>query len=283
MGIFSFDSGVPGPRVVSFGGVHGDEISGVRAIERLAGEFSSGVKKLLKGNLVLAIANKEAVKQGKRYAKHNLNRLFKDKYDDSIDVRSYEYFRTQELKVLLQQCDYFFDLHSAPIAQDPFIIVESPYVGLFSKLGIQKLITGWGKFSEGPIGGDAENYANQHGAWSATLESGSHFDPESIEIAYRSLVLFLIELGLISATVLPQKRGQTVEIFDMYKVQTKNFEDFAYDGDMKNFTYIPAGESYAHENGSPLVVAEDSYVLVPMKPEEIRIGEEICYLGRKIK
>jgi hypothetical protein len=31
-----------------------------------------------------------------------------------------------------------------------------------------------------------------------------------------------------------------------------------------------------------VIVAEDSHLLIPMKPEDTKIGEEVCYLGRKV-
>lgn len=51
-----------------------------------------------------------------------------------------------------------FDFHSAPIAQEPFLVAEQKAVAFFSQLGIRKIMTGWGKFSSGAIGGDTENY-----------------------------------------------------------------------------------------------------------------------------
>ena len=32
-----------------------------------------------------------------------------------------------------------------------------------------------------------------------------------------------------------------------------------------------------------MTVSEDSYLLIPMKPEDTRIHEEVCYLGRKVE
>jgi len=29
-------------------------------------------------------------------------------------------------------------------------------------------------------------------------------------------------------------------------------------------------------------VSEDTYLLIPMKPEETKLREEVCYLGRKV-
>ena len=82
------------------------------------------------------------------------------------------------------------------------MVAEQHAVEFFSKLGISRVITGWGKFSSGAIG-DAENYANAGGAISATLEFGSHFNKLSNDVAYRSAISLLSVLEMIPAEEAP--------------------------------------------------------------------------------
>jgi succinylglutamate desuccinylase len=270
-----------GPDVVLFSGVHGDEVSGIHAVEKLFFDMFTGALTLQQGSLALVRANEQAIAAERRYVQHNLNRLFKDEYGPDLDRASYEFGRAQELKTILQNCDYFLDLHSAPTAQDPFIVVEQGNVALFSKLGIPKLMTGWGRFSSGTIGGDAENYANAHGARSATLESGSHFDKRSNDVAYRAVLSFLSVLRMIVETDVPA--SSPLEVVDVYAVVTKDFDDFRYARQAENFQFIRKGEAFAFQGGRPMTVREDTYVLIPMKPEETKLREEVCYLGRQVK
>src|SRR5262249_18425143 len=136
------------------------------------------------------------------------------------------------------------------------------------------------RFSEGAIGGDGENYANAHHAKAATLESGSHFDKHSNDVAYEAVVSFLSLVGLIGGTAPVLARPP--EVIEMYWGRLKQCEDFGYAGDMTNFHQVAKGEAFAFEKGRPLLVDEDSYVLIPMKPQETRLGEEVCYLGRRL-
>lgn len=269
----------PGPRIVIFGGEHGDETSGVHAIEKLTFDFISETRILTKGTLLFGRANEEAIAQGRRYIKHNLNRLYKDEYGPGIDTECYEYRRAQELKLLLRGCDYFLDLHSAPIAQEPFLVAEQKPAEFFRQIGISKVITGWSKFSDSLIGGDAEQYAARHGALAATLEAGSHHDPASISVAYNGAIHLLSTLDMLEPAL--QNVCTPAEIFDMYHLQSKNYEDFRYVNEPTNFAFIPQGSAYAFENNQPIIAPEDSYLMIPMKPEDIEIGEEVCYLGRK--
>jgi succinylglutamate desuccinylase len=279
-GVVSIDSNVAGPRVVMFGGIHGDEVSGVHAIEKLFFDLYGGKRRLLRGSLTLARGNEAALGAERRYIKHNLNRMFRDGYGPEIDKASYEYARAQELKPLLENCDYFLDLHSAPTAQEPFLVVEAGPADFYAQLGIARLMTGWSKFSGGTTGGDAENYANSHGAKAATLESGCHFEKASIDVANKAALSFLSLLEMIE----PGERPTPVpaERYDVYEIVTKDFEDFKYAGEVKNFQLFRKGEAFAFQNGRPVVVAEDTHLLIPMTPADTKIGEEVCYLGRRL-
>jgi succinylglutamate desuccinylase len=266
--------------LVLFAGIHGNEISGVYAIEKLLFDLFSGTREVVRGKLTLARANALALAAERRYITHNLNRLFRADYSADIDRGCYEFGRAQELKTILEKCDYFLDLRSAPTAQEPFLVVERHAVDVFAKLGIRRIMTGWSKFANGPIGGDAENYANAHGAKAATLESGAHFDKASNDVAYRTIITLLSHLGLVETD--SPGESEALETVDIYAVVTKEAEDFRYPGDVRNFQFLKEGEVFAFQNGRPLTVAEDSYLLMPMKPHETKVHEEVCYLGRRV-
>ena len=119
-GVVRITTDEPGPRVVMFCGIHGDEVSGIHAIEKILFDLFAGARTLIRGSLTLARANDQAIAAERRYVKHNMNRMFRDDYGPEIDRTSYEFRRTQELKPFLQSCDYFLDFHSAPIADEPF-------------------------------------------------------------------------------------------------------------------------------------------------------------------
>jgi succinylglutamate desuccinylase len=280
-GVVRITSDAPGPHVVMFCGIHGDEVSGIHAIEKLLFDFFGGKRLLLRGSLTLARANEQAIAAERRYVKHNMNRMFREDYGSEIDKDSYEFLRTQQLKSVLESCDYFMDFHSAPIADVPFLVAEENAVEFYGKLGISRIMTGWSKFSSGAIGGDTENYANARGALSATLESGSHFDKASNDVAYAAAISLLSLLGMIEGDEKPL--ADRADVFEMHSVVTKEFDDFRYAGEPRNFQFVRKGEPFAYQNGQPLNVREDSYLLIPMKPSETRLHEEVCYLGRKVQ
>jgi succinylglutamate desuccinylase len=280
-GVVRIVSDVPGPHVVMFCGIHGDEVSGIHAIEKVLFDFFGGTRVLVLGSLTLARANEQAIAAERRYVKHNMNRMFHENYGSEIDQDSYEFRRTQELKSVLERCDYFLDFHSAPIADVPFLVAEERAVDFYRKLGISRIMTGWSKFSSGAIGGDTENYANARGALSATLESGSHFDKASNDVAYAAAISLLSVLEMIDDD---EKRAPArTDVFEMHTVVMKESEDFRYAGEPKSFQFVKKGEPFAYQNGQSMNVSEDSYLLIPMKPSDTRLDEEVCYLGRRVQ
>jgi succinylglutamate desuccinylase len=280
-GVVHITANDAGPRVVMFSGTHGDEISGIHALEKLFFDLFTGARILLRGSLTLVRVNALAIAAERRYIQYNVNRMFREEYGPELDRNAYEYKRVQELKPLLQRCDYFLDLHSAPIAQQPFLVAEQQAVGFYAKLGLPHIIMGWGKFSGSQIGGDAENYAGSHGAKAATLESGSHFEKASDDVAYRTVLSMLSLLGMIEG-IKDEPRG-AAEIIDMYAVVIKEADDFRYAGEVINFKHLARDDAFAFQNGQPVTVKEDSYLLIPMVPEETKLHEEVCYLGRRLQ
>src|SRR5512141_786806 len=139
-GVIHITASDAGPRVVMFSGTHGDEISGIHALEKLFFDLFTGARTLVRGSLTMVRVNALAIAAERRYIQYNVNRMFRDDYGPEIDRNAYEYTRVQELKPLLQRCDYFLDLHSAPIAQQPFLVAEQQAAGFYARLGLPHII-----------------------------------------------------------------------------------------------------------------------------------------------
>ncbi|MEK9177440.1 MAG: succinylglutamate desuccinylase/aspartoacylase family protein, partial [Patescibacteria group bacterium] len=97
------DGKAPGKTLAVFGGMHGNERVGVRAIEHLVSTLS-----VLRGTVHLVYANPPAIEKNVRLVDANLNRLF----DRGIKGDTYEYARALELMDLLDSCDALLDIHS---------------------------------------------------------------------------------------------------------------------------------------------------------------------------
>jgi uncharacterized protein len=101
------ESAAPGPHLVVFGGVHGDEFEPMAAVRRLAREVPADD---LRGKLTLVpVANEPAFARGQRVAEDGLDlaRTFPGRDDGSITQRI-----AHALSPLIRAADYFIDLHT---------------------------------------------------------------------------------------------------------------------------------------------------------------------------
>ncbi len=66
-----------GPWLLIFGAVHGNEVCGTKAIQRVMQELDSGALKLARGRVeFVPVANPRAHQSGLRFIERNLNRFF---------------------------------------------------------------------------------------------------------------------------------------------------------------------------------------------------------------
>jgi aspartoacylase len=96
------------PRVLVFGGTHGNEWTGIYAIRSQAEVLTRKYPQL---DLQFILANPEAFALGKRFKDEDLNRAFQFLHESR--PASYEHRRARELKALIQAAPCFvIDLHT---------------------------------------------------------------------------------------------------------------------------------------------------------------------------
>lgn len=280
------DSLCPGPKLLLMAGVHGNETSGLNAVEKLLFDFMSGSRKLDEGTLTIVRANREAITVCNRLMKHNLNRLFRDEYGPEIDRACYEFRRAQEIKPYIREAEYILDLHSTSSPSEPHIVVESDRVGWYRDLGVSKLLTGWSKVSGGVTDGTTESYAKQHGRVAATLEAGSHADRKSIRVAYRTAVRFLMQHRLTGATCLDDELADPrPEVYEIDRAHFKKHEEFSFlIPEVRGFLRLEPRQPYAKDGERMLCAGIDDYLLMPAgNPRIVKMGEELFFIGRRVE
>ena len=112
-GVWHFDSGVPGRRVMVSALVHGNELCGAWALKGL---LEAGVRPV-RGSLTLAFCNLDAFDRfdaahhdASRFTDEDLNRQWLDARIDAGDTR--ERRRAAALRPFVQQADWLLDIHS---------------------------------------------------------------------------------------------------------------------------------------------------------------------------
>ncbi len=268
-----FSSEERGPRVVILGGIHGNEPTGVRAIEQFLQEDFS----LQRGSLVCAIGNPEALQKDVRYIDHDLNRSFLKDADST--EKSYEKNRAQTLMPLLETADYLLDIHTASADTAPFVICEEsalPFVQTFWD-GI--ITVGWNSFPGAC--GDTESFVNQHGGTALTFEAGSHQDPHAVVHASRILIQFLAATTITTIKIEPLTKTATV--FELFQREQKQPDvDYAHLAQaFQNFQKVQQGEVILQSSIGDIIAPENCVIVFPREPEETKVGEELFFLARK--
>lgn len=203
---YQFKSAAPGPHLLVFGAIHGDEACGPLAIEQCAKLIREDWVALKAGCLtMIPVCNRNAFDQRKRFTEKNLNRVFKK---HAVPL-SYEERLANRLTVFVESCDYLLDLHSQSSPGKPFIFqdYEDSRTDAFARaLGVETAIKGWPEMFESMAdlnAGDTVGYAHEKGKTSVLVECGQHKDPRAPGVAHMAIINALIHLDMIEAPDVP--------------------------------------------------------------------------------
>nr|WP_290427063.1 succinylglutamate desuccinylase/aspartoacylase family protein [Algoriphagus limi] len=179
---------MPGPQLIFFGGIHGNEPSGVYALKNIIQKIRDE-KIPLKGKITAIAGNLWALKRKERFQKKDLNRLWTKKNVEALDHGHFtpsneDEEQFVELHDLIQEIIahqsgplYFFDLHTTSSQSIPFIPVNDSLINRnFANLFPVPLILGIEEYIEGPV----LSYINDLGYVSFGFEAGQHKDPISV-------------------------------------------------------------------------------------------------------
>ena len=273
--LHNIDSGVMGPKMLIFGGIHGNEPSGVNVIERFVSDLVSNQIQLLRGSITLAIGNLNALQKNQRYIDKDMNRMFvDDNFESFSDTTEFE--RVKFLKSLFKGKDVFLDLHSASSKSHDFLIAEPECLDLAAKLNSSYVLTGWSDFGD-DIAGDTENYGNSLGIQSLTYEAGQHVDPLCVDNSYEMILKLMSVYNMIDFDFTTNQAN----ILRLSELHLKTDESQRFEVPLENFLFVSKGQMVINGE-NPIVAKKDSYLIFPVDPSNIKIGEELCFLAEKI-
>ncbi|MDD3159923.1 MAG: succinylglutamate desuccinylase/aspartoacylase family protein [Candidatus ainarchaeum sp.] len=256
------DSKIKGPTVAIFAGVHGDEISGVRALDYLIPKIE-----IKAGKVYFVYANLKAIKQDKRFIEYNLNRCFLDKQKKEMK-NTLEGKTAKQLMLVLKKCDYVLDLHSSPNQDDPFVLCEKHCLDFVSCFPVPRVVMG--TIVTHP--GASDGYLVNNGKIGFCLESGPLKSKKSVDLAKKSVINFLRKLKVIDGVEEVFKKKKFYFAKPFYTVKNgsiklvKKFKDFQK---LKKKTLI------GYDGETPVYLEKNDIVLFPgttiVKCKEIKI------------
>lgn len=272
--IGTFQGRLPGPTLVFIGGIHGNEQSGVYALQQVLQELE-GKEDEFCGKFIALAGNLTALQKGVRYLDQDLNRLFTSKIISEIrNGKPPVSTEEKEQRALLSELDsiikqekgpvYFFDLHTTSSKTIPFITVNDSLLNRrYTKNYPLPIVLGIEEYLEGPL----LNYINELGYVAFGFEGGQHEDPEAIEnhraFIYTSLLLtdalpksyIQCENAIKKLKLSNTQNHIFYEIIYRYKIE--NDAAFSMKGNYQNFQKIAKAEAIA-ENDKQIINAKFS-------------------------
>lgn len=263
-GVVRKDGAEAGKTVAIFGGMHGNETVGARAVYHLVSSLQP-----VRGTVHLVYANPPAIDKGVRLINTNLNRLF----NRDLTGDTYEYQRAKELMDLLDTCDALLDIHSYNSETgDQFLITEDNGLELASKLDFPLVATGFSAMGSG-----SDSYMSNSGKVGLTAECGTtnradYFFP----LAVKTALQFLQHFGNIDEvepfSSVPQRRVKADRMI------LKMTDAFAYSREYKDFELLAKGEVFATDGDLVHTAGEGECIIFPRV--DVKVGGEACIIGK---
>ena len=284
----------PGPTIVFFGGIHGNETAGVFALNNV---FEK-IKNLPINGAVYGISgNLSALKVNQRFIKQDLNRLWINGNMESLTTKdrlSIEEEEQQRLFEILQDIlqnesgpFYFIDLHTTSSETLPFITINDALINRkFSSQFPVPIVLGIEEYLDGPL----LSYINQLGYVSLGFESGQHDALNAVTNGEAFIYLSLIYTGILDKkhipnyerfeTILEEESESIKDIFEVtYLYKLHEGEKFMMKSNYESFQNIRKGDVLATSEGKEIVSPSTAKLFMPLYQNK---GKEGFFIIKKI-
>jgi len=297
--VHSFEGPRPGPHVLIAGLVHGNEICGAIAIDRLLSDrLLSDRLRPAQGRLSFGFVNTAAYERfdpanptASRFVDEDFNRLWSPEVLDG-PRSSVELIRARELRPLVETVDLLLDIHSLQQGDDAMLLCGSLEKGrsLARQVGTPAIVVADEGHAAGTRLRDYAGFADPASAKNALLvECGQHWRAGSETVALETAVRFLAATGTIEAATAqayaaygadgPTPPQRLIEVSEAVVVTS---EDFAFVAPYRGLEVIAeAGTVIARDDARAFSTPYDNCVLV-MPSLRLKPGQTAVRLGRQI-
>lgn len=274
-----FDALQPGPHLIVLGGVHGNELCGTQAVERLIQNLENQTLTLTRGRLTcVPLANPKARELGQRKYQRDLNRALYVK----DNPQAYEDFINPILCDILSQADALIDLHSYASQGGAFSFMgvsSAAEIDFCRHLSVQDFVYGWGDAFAKTTADPREclgtvDVARKHGAMATTVECGHHHNADAADVGYDVLVAGLAYLEMIDAPKAAPQQQRFVCMQSVYKQERAGQLVKPW----QHYDAVKSGEVIARYNdGEEITAPEDGFLVLPKL--HAAVGDEWFYFG----
>lgn len=295
-----------GPLLIVIGGLHGNEVAGVKAIrsmlKMLEVEPLTNPDFSYRGNFLGLAGNLAALQQGKRYIEKDINRAFHKTTVDLIlatdpqDLRNEDkeiYLLINTIKKEIQACNaekvYLLDLHTTTAHGGIFTIPSESYESI--RIG-QKLnapvILGFMK----SLSGTTLQYFTEEtlgvSTTAITFEAGQHHDGLSVKRAISCIAGLMRSINSVKESDVESHHDELLLKYAaglpkmaelVYTHHVKEGDGFAMEPGFHNFDKVKSGALLARDNKGEIRASEDGMILMPLYQAQ---GEDGYFLIREV-
>jgi predicted deacylase len=286
-----------GPTVIFVGGIHGNEPSGVFALQKVFDDIRSSNMRVY-GNIYAIGGNLWALERGVRYHKEDLNRLWSNEKMLHLGREQTEFEnedQQQQQSILKTLNDilendqgpfYFIDLHTTSGETIPFLTVNDSMLNRnFTMQYPLPIVLGIEEYLDGPL----LSYINELGYVAFGFEGGQHDDLSSIENHIAFVYLSLVYAGCLERSdfdfehqfeVLAKSSINSREIYEIfYRFEIKPEEEFTMHPGFLNFQEVKKGTPLAICNNQEIIATLNSRIFMPLYQSQ---GSDGFFAIRKI-
>jgi len=264
----AFDTGKAGSTVCISSGVHGNEKCGLYAIYKLQQLLTE--TNLLRGTLLILVANLEAVKLNQRFIEFDLNRSFQN-----ASAYGYEAELADRLTPYLVGIDYCLDLHSTSAPTRPFCAGTNTkkHLQLFEMLDFEVYTQGWEIHRQHTMLIDE---IDRSGGVGIIAECGKTGEQKTSEVAYCAALHLLQALDMLCIIEAPMPRLRSViQIEQVIKTKT---EHFYFTRHFENLDPIKVDEVVASDGSQSIFFTQPFLMAMPTQGK-LEVGEEAFGVG----
>jgi succinylglutamate desuccinylase len=291
----------PGPCIIFFGSIHGNETSGYLALKRFFDPaVTRNISNKLRGTIIGITGNIKALNEGKRFIEKDLNRIWThenlariSKHPELFDGNEYAEMRDlyAEINNILTGGAtnyYFIDLHTTSGSTLPFVIInDSLQNRALARFFPTPVVLGIEEYLEGTI----MDYINDLGFPAIAMESGQHDDMESEDIHFASVWVALVAAGCLKEEEVRGYKAHCDRIRFAAVAEKRNFyevvyrepvnpnQEFVMNNGYSNFHRVAKGETLAHKNKKEIIAEYSGRIFMPLYQSQ---GSEGFFIIRKI-
>lgn len=284
-----------GPTFVFTGGMHGNEPTGVIALQQVLQELYAGSIELT-GRVVGLAGNMKALESNKRFISIDLNRIWNDDFaskwsaEQSAGSGPSDNVELNEQRELFQRIDsflqnprftrhedespklYFADLHTTSSHSVPFIGINDQIDNRNFALNFPApIILGLEEHLKGPL----LSMLNDQGHVAMAFEAGQHDDLESVENHKAFIYMALLHSGII-----PQKHRDELRTYEnrlndvcrgkegilevLFRRAVTEQDQFKMRPGFVNLSRIKKGEHLADDRNGPVIAHRSGKIFMPL-------------------